>query len=37
MEHFAHEILTKTGFVELYWGNVVMWLIAAVFIWLAIK
>jgi oxaloacetate decarboxylase beta subunit len=37
MEHFANEIIIKTGFVHLYWGHIVMWLIASLFIWLAIK
>ncbi len=37
MEKFASEIISKTGFVHLYWGHIVMWLIAFVFIYLAIK
>lgn len=37
MEHFVNEVVIKTGFVHLYWGHIVMWLIAGLFIWLAIK
>ena len=37
MEHFANEIILKTGFVNLYWGHIVMWLIGGLFIWLAVK
>jgi len=37
MEKFAGDIVFKTGFVHLYWGHIVMWLIAFIFIYLAIK
>jgi len=37
MEQLAHEIIFKTGFVHLYWGHLVMWLIAFLFVYLAIK
>jgi len=37
MEKFASDIVFKTGFANLYWGHLVMWLIAFVFIYLAIR
>ena len=37
MEKFASDIILKTGFVHLYWGHLVMWLIAFAFIYLAIR
>lgn len=37
MENLAGEIISKTGFVHLYWGHLVMWFIAFVFIYLAIS
>ncbi|MDD2302853.1 MAG: sodium ion-translocating decarboxylase subunit beta, partial [Eubacteriales bacterium] len=30
-------VITKTGFLELYWGHIVMWLIGFFFLYLAIK
>lgn len=37
MGSFAVDMIFKTGFVHLYWGHLVMWLIAFLFIFLAIK
>lgn len=37
MGSFAVDMIFKTGFLHLYWGHLVMWLIAFVFMFLAIK
>jgi sodium ion-translocating decarboxylase beta subunit len=37
MENFASDIILKTGFVHLYWGHLVMWLVAFTFMYLAIR
>jgi len=33
----VHTLIIKTGFIELYWGHILMWLIGFFFMFLAIK
>ena len=37
MEQAANEVIAQIGFVHLHWKHVIMWFIAGLFIWLAIK
>ena len=37
MEQAFNEVIAQIGFVHLHWKHVIMWFIAGLFIWLAIK